>query len=469
MDEFDKMIFEKIGNINMPIADSVDKKIDKAFTKIENKKSKNNIKSIIKFIIEFFILLFSTGNIIAYAMQKPNVVSLIIDKLGIGNEYEENVKYVNTVIDNNGISITLKEYAINDDIIIIGYDVDFDEDVVYENVYFDEIAKMRFGDYERVLGKDRLLMQYQISKKISNKEFEIYCFYEFESKDLSNDIEFETQISCFYGDAENVKDSIIKNGNWNFQEKISKDNKVNYTYYEIDDMDVEINDFKVEMYGLKDTSMGSIVEIKFDIPYDKIGEDSFDAFLEIRDENDNIVLEKSDLYSGLTDFLVKKIDLTKNYKLIINIDNNKEELVLKPEKIKEFRDSLSKYNIETINWRDISFDLPDEWDYEIFENMLWVNKNGNIIEGELTENVTESLEAVYEIEKNNNDNYREISNKFDYVCFNDIKGIRYELYDYKSDLVKYVFLVDGKTYSFTYNKMLDVRNVVEECIKSIRK
>lgn len=332
MDEFDKIIKNELKE-NIQISKKVDLKIKNAYSEIRNKKvNKITMKNtVIKIIAEIVILLFAGTNLVAYATEKTNIISWVLDKLNLGEAYEEHLETVDYLIKDKETTITLKNVAIDSGIAIFEYNVKFDKEIKYPEYFTTKDIGIEFNgnqgtdtgwEYdERIICNDYeykcMADGYRQSfcNKISENEYEVYHLYHIEPYIFKGTIEIDSNIYSINFDVGDVptEEEIICNGNWKFHYEIDSQKCNNSVkYYNVNNAKVQIDEEDdlnyIKLNNIIQTDIGTI--LVFEKGYT---EGVIEATFELLDENENIILNKDiEELTGIGNF-VKKMEENKEY------------------------------------------------------------------------------------------------------------------------------------------------------------
>lgn len=396
-------ILKKEMKKDMILPSSIQIRINETYRKIEKDRMERDMKrfKIIRRFIEIVTLLFVGGNIVAYAINKPNVISYVIDKLNIGSSYEKYSENINITKKSNGVSITLKDIAIDSKIVAIGYNVKFDEKINEDRITLDVANRIISNGYDyNLVSKD---IQ-NISYKISDNEFEIYNFYKINSDNFNNDVKIISKISDIYPYSYEVAEPVVK-GEWNFEHNFKRnEHKLGYKKYNVKNAEItfkEDKNAKVKVKEMEFSEIGTI--ITFEVPYTS---PDLNYTAEIRDSRGNIILEK-DAQSSYDKIIAKKLDLKD--KITITMYENYNNKVISASTKIDLSKQLESEEKETkkTKYKDIIFgkiklNIPESWESEDgAENSIIISKKDNY-EGAITiykYNLSGSLEERYEILK----------------------------------------------------------------------
>ena len=114
---------------NERILQSLERKIAiEKFQKLNSGRDmqKKNMKPyfILKVASVIAIIGIVSGNIYTYATYKKDMFSVVLEKIGMLSEYQNERKDVNVTNESEGYKLTLTDYGIDEDTLIIGYDLE---------------------------------------------------------------------------------------------------------------------------------------------------------------------------------------------------------------------------------------------------------------------------------------------------------------------------------------------------------
>lgn len=303
------------------------------------------------------------GNIYSFATYKKDMFTLILQNIGIFSEYQNTSKDVNMTSYNNEFKLVLTDYGIDEDTLIIGYDLELPRKIENEIHFFDN-SKLK--DEERAW-EIKTNSNIESFTKINDTKYKIYKFYKIDASKLGKNIEFDTDITLY----EQLDELHTNNlANWSFKTNLEND-KIN---------------LRNEKYIVnnKETEYASILEVSKSSLSTKITiflkryytEPGVKYYVEILDDAGNVILENNIealMVGAPTDVIFGKIDFNK--KLIINISEtygtnieHKETMTLDLEKDLVKKSEEKDTEKESQHFRDIEFKYPkgSETDEETF-------------------------------------------------------------------------------------------------------
>ena len=183
---------------NERILQSLERKIAiEKFQKLNSGRDmqKKNIKPyfILKVASVIAIIGIVSGNIYTYATYKKDMFSVVLEKIGMLSEYQNERKDVNITNDSEGYKLTLTDYGIDEDTLIIGYDLELAKKI--EN-------KIRFFDNSKISDGDKVWKidtnsNIETFTKITDTKYRVYKFYKMDTSKLSENVEFSTDIKLY--------------------------------------------------------------------------------------------------------------------------------------------------------------------------------------------------------------------------------------------------------------------------------
>lgn len=393
--KFEDIIKKEIKK-EIVLPDSVQAKINEAYRKIERDRMEKDMKKfkIVRKFIEITTLLFVGGNVVAYAANKPNVISYVIDKLNIGSSYEEYSENINITKESNGVKITIKDVAIDSNMMAIGYNVKFDRKIDKETISLDADNRVISNGYDYNLDGKQVQ---EVTYRISDNEFEVYTFYKIYAGDFNDDIKVISKIinTSAYTEVYMEGDVSIK-GEWNFEFDFKRnEHKLGYKKYKVNNAQLSFKDdvnTKVKVTEMEFSEIGTI--ITFDPEYT---DPDRNYTAEIRDGSGNIILEKG-AQPSYDKIIVKNLDL--NDKITITMYEN----------VYDKNDNIKV--ISTSTEIDLSKQLESEEEKidKKYKDIVFGKMTLNIPDSWTTEDDT--LGGLIVSKKNNDDGYEFLINKY---------------------------------------------------------
>ncbi len=358
-DDLEKRVFQKI-----------EKKIAiENFKRKEEKKvqSYTGIKVASILIISAILL----GNAFSYATDNENIFSWILNKIGIFQEYSNEKNDVNITKESEGISLTLNDYGIDRNTLIVGYTLKFEKK--------EEFIEKLFNDSKIVSGTDVYGLEdknIELFYKVSDTEYSIYELYTIDASKLNDDTYFETRIQLLKEFDNPEIDNVFSK--WEFKIELDKEKiTLDYDEFEVENKTVVLQSIN----GNEDyhNPKASIIRVKRSklttklvVLIEDYATDGVAYFVEIKDENGKILLENNTEYGigGVpTDIVFKRIDF--NSKINVNFyETNiitKEiyykgsiELDLSKDLIKREEKQISKTKKK---WRNLEFEYNEEYEF----------------------------------------------------------------------------------------------------------
>ena len=131
----DKQIPEKINQLFYNF------EMGEVMKKEENKKSKNNLVKFISIAACLLVVLVVGESTYAHVNGKENWLSPLLKNLGINSKYEEHATNINEEVKNNNVNVKMLDAAIDDSILIVGYQINI------ENINMDNWIEIQ-GEYK---------------------------------------------------------------------------------------------------------------------------------------------------------------------------------------------------------------------------------------------------------------------------------------------------------------------------------
>ena len=221
--------------------------------------------------------------------------------------YQNERKDVNITNESEGYKLTLTDYGIDEDTLIIGYDLELAKKI--EN-------KIRFFDNSKISDGDKVWKidtnsNIETFTKITDTKYRVYKFYKMDTSKLSENVEFSTDIKL-YEELDELHSEEL--ASWSFKVNLEND-KLNLEHekYLVKNKETEIA--KILEVSKTNLSTKITILLKRFIP-----EPGIKYYVEILDSDGNIILENrvEALFGGTPiDIILGKIDFDK--RLIINI------------------------------------------------------------------------------------------------------------------------------------------------------
>lgn len=278
----------------------------------ENKNYKPKKKTSFLKVASFAIIAtVVTGNIYTYATQNKDIVTYVLDKLEILTKNEESFVQVNETKDGEKATLTLENYGFDEDTMIIGYKLEIkNPEESFMNYLIDN---SKIVDGEKIYGLDRCYSM--TPSKISDTEYEVVAFYNFDTSLISENAVFETRIYLpkYLDDGEHV-------GDWNFSIPLTTDKRVlDYEEYELNDKKIILEEPNIEKlpenYIRKNLNLLEIkksdIATKLICYLDGYLTGGISYFIEIVDEDGKVILpDKMQAVPGgiVSEVVFKKID-----------------------------------------------------------------------------------------------------------------------------------------------------------------
>lgn len=370
--DFNKRILEKLEN-KIAIENF------KSENKIENRIRKNKFSGVkIASLITVTALL--AGNIITYATTRENLFKWVLDRIGISKEYEQEKIETNLQKNYNNITVTLKDYGIDKENLIIGFNLNLSEKVDFIHDTFSN-ATISDGNNIFDITEGRKSLFY----KVSDKEYIIYEIYNIDALKIKENSVLNEKFKL-YKSLDEVSSDLL--GEWSFDVKLDvskintdiKEYLVNKTAYLKETNDSNFFDNfdlpTVDISRIKITNIATKLYMKLD---NYSTDPSSRYTVEILDEKGNVLLNKDEEYliGGVTTGIIfEKIDL--NQKIKVNFYNDLEDAngkyatIAKASLELDLNQDLSDIKVKEKNTKhkqfgDITFEYEENSDSEIYE------------------------------------------------------------------------------------------------------
>lgn len=342
----------------------------------ENKNYKPKKKTSFLKVASFAIIAtVVTGNIYTYATQNKDIVTYVLDKLEILTKNEESFVQVNETKDGEKATLTLENYGFDEDTMIIGYKLEIkNPEESFVNYLIDN---SRIVDGEKIYGLDRCYSM--TPSKISDTEYEVIAFYNFDTSLISENAVFETRIYLpkYLDVGEHV-------GDWTFSIPLTTDKRVlNYEEYELNDKKITLEEHNIEElpenYIRKNLNLLEIkksdIATKLICYLDGYLTGGISYFIEIIDEDEKVILpDRMQAVPGgiVSEVVFKKIDF--DSKITVKItEMDGEEVLAKGSTEIDLRTDLKekqerKISYETKNWKNLKLKYDKEFDVSTYKN-----------------------------------------------------------------------------------------------------
>ncbi len=430
-----KQIFNKKefvpDNINNIFDNFINENLQKQAIKnnVINMKS-SKIKKIISFVASFFLAIVASGTIYAVVTGQSLIGLFNINE----DKYKKHVVSVNEQISDSDISITLEDYAIDNNAVILNYNISSNKKLNFikgeENIVATTYVNKNIHidiDKQNYLEDNNL---YKLST--------LYSIEQFES--VLDEFELNIKISKIAGVSGNWefnvnmnKSDIIENKTYSFYDDISmKDTnriaiKTNYTPISMNVKDVSVSDFSTMMnITIFSTQNGVKEENKIE-PKKAISALSEEYKDERWNETENFIFEIKDNYGNelaLLNYSYIRDEWIKDEKILfpnlnpeiseltfniyLNNENDEKELVgnIKLDLSKEKDNTKNELDtIKTLDKGNIICKVPSKWEINVENNFIDIRTNdnyGNLISIQFGEFSEEKIKEVG-IDKSNMD------------------------------------------------------------------
>ena len=338
--DFDKLnekILEKLET-KIAIAEFEEKEEMKSQVKnVKKSKMKSYIGARVASIIAIIGLV--SGNVYTFATYQKDLFTVILEKVGIFEAYEEEKTAVNLTKEGKNATLTLVDYAIDGDTVIVGYNLKLKEEnemlvkMVHDKAVLTSGGeKIELNSEEDESGRETY-KDFGLFDEISKTEYSIYRFYKVDPKKLTNEMKLDVNIKIYDYDKEEYynptdgEPEMREFGNWDFSVNLNKaEMEDSFKEYYVEDKNAEFELVKkpnknetislAEVRLLKVKKSDFLTRFRFDL---KGYSTNVVYFVEILDEAGNVILDRDVqyLYGGTdTEIITRKID---EEKIIINV------------------------------------------------------------------------------------------------------------------------------------------------------
>lgn len=367
------------NNFNNDLSQKVFQKLEKKIAIEEFKVKEKCTKSYTGIKVASILLIAGmiAGNMFTYARYNENIFSWALNKIGILQDYTEEKTELNIVQENKNATLTLTDYGVDKNTLIVGYSLKLNEKQEFEERLYDNTKIYNDAEVYGVEDKNT-----EFFTKISDTEYMIYELYTIDGKQLTGDVRFETNIKLYEKITNpDLIPEII--GEWNFDINLDKKKfEMDYEEYAIEDksakleiINSEIKEYpwKIEAHivGLKRSKLTTKLVVLLE---GYTTEPDIRYFVEVLDENGMPILENHTTYTigGVpTDIIFKS--LPENSKITVNVyeslvSSNKD--IRKGSVVIDFSKDLKEKEKRNINkvkkqWRDIEFEYNKDNEIDI--------------------------------------------------------------------------------------------------------
>jgi len=435
-DELNKRVMEKLQR-KIAISEFKEKEC-----KEESRKPKVQSFKFLKVAAAIMLVSLIAGNTYIYATYDTNIFSWILGKIGIVEEYDKTKKDVNVTKESNQNSLTIIDYGIDKDTLIVGYNLKLKNNQDFFKKLCDTTT-ISNGKEVFSIGQNGSV---ELFNKISDTEYVVYKLYEIDADKLASSNELKTDIILYeylYEGEEKVL------ANWSFNIEIQKDKNLMYEEFVAENKSAILEgrgpvgpDYPIiNLLEVKKSDITTKLTFLFN---GYTTEPGITCYVEVLDETGNILLENNLEYlmGGVpTDIIFKKIDFNSKIKvnfyetdeyLNIVLSKGTMEIDLKKDLIKKQNGANNKVDKAKKEWKDLEFEYI---------------KGTSIDEGELDfiQNPNSAKNYSVYIELSNYfGNYKNYLDHISIICFENI---------YNNDLSQAVETVKALEYLGGYGLM----------------
>ena len=297
MNNFDKELKKKIQEDT-----TIPENINQLFSSFESEvnMNENNKKSnVITFLKKVsvaacaVVVLGISGCTYAHINGIENILSPLLNNLGINNKYEENATKFNDEVNKENVTITLLDGAIDDTLLIVGSKIDVQN---LQSNWVEINGEYKIND----------LQVNPISStidRLSNTEFIYYQVFDVNEIDIKDKENVKITLNITeikeYDEVEDIDSAYIEYGKtytngWNFEEVISVKNLADAKKYEFTDLKSYKTDKNIEI-SVQEFITGSYSNIlKIKTNKTNYNGDSFEKYYKILDNQRNEIASFSE-------------------------------------------------------------------------------------------------------------------------------------------------------------------------------
>lgn len=446
----------------------VDLKIEKTLEKLSSysRKEKPKMKKIVSIVASILLLIFVCGNVFTYATEKTDLVSYLLNKFNIGEEFQKQAVQIGSVQDSNGIKISVKEIALNDDLLIIHYFIQSNKPL--SSPFFLSGKKtLHYATDKQIslpstsLGERRNKQQITVK---SDTEYDLYEVYPISELPKDNSLELALSLKSIQPFEESPDTIFIKEeieGKWNFTIPLDSKNSTASQTFSFTNQTIALGENgDLELHEVRISSLATVFNTYFE---DK---KSQAISLEITDKNNNLLLAKNtqQLNNGWNLLLGKKIDSSEE--LNITVYQYGTEKVIGKKKIsleKETPPSNQSVNkAKTISFQDVALTLPEQWEvYEDPQHNLFISVYPKQTS---SRKELDSMIAIRATKNSSGNTLEEFKEDMKVQKQIGVNLQEQNYFAYHSDLNKYT-LIDKKDYEKANLKFTLSKQEIEQMIK----
>lgn len=371
--ELPNVVKEKIKQVYIKIEE------DKNGERNMEKQTKFKLSKVLSLAASLIVIIFLVGNGVAYAKGEENIYSWILNKMGIQKEYEEIKTEINQIVEveatqenaeeikNYKVKMSLKDIGYDNNLLIAGWTIECPKLIEMFTQYEGQEIKETKNTIEDTLeldlnininnedviynyslpeGEEAIINSYRMTKCLSDNEILIYEIFILDDLEIdkirSMEININSIIESFTDGAWNVAD-----GNWKFAVKDIKQNTDFYKKYaspatveyvvdkeyieeykdgsiqrRSNQMNIVTNGLngKIEINRIINCKSASLMYMTSNLEINsEVVEPTCFYCCDITDNNGNIILEKTLLYSLENEPFITQEKLKEGETYYINI------------------------------------------------------------------------------------------------------------------------------------------------------
>lgn len=444
----------------------VDLKIEKTLEKLPSHSKKDNpqMKKIVSIVASILLLFFVCGNVFTYATEKTDLVSYLFDKFNIREEFQKQAVQIGSVQESNGIKVSVKEIALNDDLLIIHYFIQSDKPL-RSSFFLSGEKTLHYATDKQIslpstsLGERRNKQQITV---ISDTEYDLYEVYPIDELPKDNSLELTLFLKSLQLFEESPDTIFIKEeiaGKWNFTIPLDYQNSTASQTFSFTNQTIALGENgNLELHEIRISSLATVFNTYLE---DKKGQA---VSLEITDNKNTVLLAKNtqQLNNGWNLLLGKKIDSPEE--VTITVYEYGTQKVIGKKKISLEKETLpsNQSKAKTISFQDITLTLPEQWEvYEDPQHNLFISVYPKQTS---SRKQLDSMIAIRTTKNSSSNTLEELKEDLKIQKQIGVNLQEQNYFAYHSDLNKYT-LMDKKDYEkanskFTLSKQ-EIRQIIQ--------